>query len=204
MKDEIYDSLWTVYQNANAMITTRGFFNNAITNKKFKTLVNKVNFSRRALDFVARRHESSLKVIFWQNVAGKKMGVVAIRNMLTMLKSSDIKHVVLISVCNITAQGKKAIAEINRSNVFVIEHFTDSYFGVNITKHEMASPHRIMSADETKMLLRTYRVELDKLPKILKIDAMCRYLGATVGQCIEITRNSETAGKTLYYRTVID
>jgi DNA-directed RNA polymerase I, II, and III subunit RPABC1 len=41
------------------------------------------------------------------------------------------------------------------------------------------------------------------LPKILGSDPVSKYFGARKGQVFKITRNSESSGKTVYYRVVV-
>lgn len=201
MKPKGADIIWRIYENVNKMIISRGFQNkHRLTKTSFNSLISNASFSRSKLDFVAERaREDKLKIMFWEN----KIGVVAVRAILKSMEKYDIAAVMIISKDKMTARGKKAVSEINRSLAMSIEHFTDDEVSVDITEHQWMSPHRIMSNVETKELLERYKVELQYLPKILKTDAMCRYIGGNVGQCIEIIRTSETAGTSLYYRVVV-
>jgi DNA-directed RNA polymerase subunit H len=74
---------------------------------------------------------------------------------------------------------------------------------VNVFKHELVPAHRILSEEEKKELLKKYGVTPAKLPKILSIDPVAKALGAKVGDVIEITRKSPTAGEAKYYRLVV-
>lgn len=83
----------------------------------------------------------------------------------------------------------------SRSGVFVKE--------VEITRHSLVPKHELLSAKEKEELLKNYGISLRQLPRILENDAMVKFLNAKVGDVIKITRKSETAGETVYYRVVI-
>ena len=63
--------------------------------------------------------------------------------------------------------------------------------------------HEILSEKEKDELLKKYKITLRNLPKILVSDPVVVALKAKVGDVIKITRNSPTAGKSIYYRAVI-
>lgn len=84
-----------------------------------------------------------------------------------------------------------------------INNYTYLQLSIVVPKHELCSPHRILSEDEEYILLN---VELYKdktnLPIICINDPMIIWIGAEVGQIVEIERVSELAGKSLVYRRV--
>lgn len=83
----------------------------------------------------------------------------------------------------------------SRSGVFVKE--------IDITKHSLVPKHELLSVKEKEELLKKYGINLRQLPRILENDAIVKFLNAKTGDVIKITRNSETAGETVYYRVVI-
>jgi DNA-directed RNA polymerase subunit H (RpoH/RPB5) len=74
---------------------------------------------------------------------------------------------------------------------------------LDITKHELVPKHEILNENEKKELLQKYGITLRQLPRILITDAMVKILNAKIGDVIKITRNSPTAGETVYYRVVV-
>ncbi len=62
---------------------------------------------------------------------------------------------------------------------------------------------RVLSEEEKKTILEKFRTTQDKLPKILEADPIVATLGAKRGDLLEITRDSEVAGQSLYYRVVV-
>ena len=74
-----------------------------------------------------------------------------------------------------------------------------------ITEHELVPSHRIISDDEVKVLLDKYKIKLIQLPKISSEDPVVKLLkDAAPGKVIEIIRSSATAGKTKYFRVILD
>jgi DNA-directed RNA polymerase subunit H len=73
----------------------------------------------------------------------------------------------------------------------------------NILNHVLVPKFRILSEDEKKTVLEKFRTTKDKLPKILEADPIVVRISAKKGDLIEITRKSEVAGESLYYRVVV-
>lgn len=73
-------------------------------------------------------------------------------------------------------------------------------FGMNILKSVSVSPHRIMSEEEVKNTFKFGEKKTD-LPVILITDPIVLWIGARVGQVIEVTRWSSSTGHAItYYR----
>lgn len=73
-----------------------------------------------------------------------------------------------------------------------------------IKKHVLVPKHQVLSEKERKDLFERYNVSIKELPKILKSDPAIAELGAKLGDVIKITRESATAGRTVFYRGVIN
>ena len=72
-----------------------------------------------------------------------------------------------------------------------------------INKHVLVPKHEILGDAETKEVLMQYSVDRSKLPKIMKTDPALPD-GGKIGDVIRITRNSPTAGVTIYFRVVVE
>jgi len=72
----------------------------------------------------------------------------------------------------------------------------------DISEHSFVPKHELLTDEEAETLLRRLDVSRQQLPYILANDPIVKKLGAKVGDVIRITRDSETAGKTVYYRVV--
>lgn len=75
---------------------------------------------------------------------------------------------------------------------------------MDVSNHESVPQHRKLEEDEVEEVLEKYDADKDQLPKIERTDAALKQMDAEVGDVIEIRRESPTAGKTTYYRTVIE
>ncbi len=61
-----------------------------------------------------------------------------------------------------------------------------------------------MSEKEKEELLSRLGAKEEQLPKIFSNDPAIRHLNAKKGDIIKITRKSPTAGRSVYYRVVIE
>lgn len=75
---------------------------------------------------------------------------------------------------------------------------------MDVRDHRAVPEHRKMDEEEVEDLLEKFDAEKDDLPKIERTDAALKQMDAEEGDVIEITRDSPTAGKTNYYRVVVD
>ncbi|MEM1658510.1 MAG: DNA-directed RNA polymerase subunit H [Candidatus Jordarchaeales archaeon] len=73
----------------------------------------------------------------------------------------------------------------------------------NIFEHELVPKHEVLSEEEKKLLLETFHVKEDQLPKIKDTDPAVKAIGAKPGDIIRIIRKSPTAGGTVFYRYVV-
>ena len=73
----------------------------------------------------------------------------------------------------------------------------------DILKHALVPEHEIMSKKEIKEMLGKYNVTKGQLPKIMSNDPVVKRITAEPGDVVKITRDSKTAGKSVFYRVVI-
>ena len=71
-------------------------------------------------------------------------------------------------------------------------------------EHDLVPVHEKISEKEKKELFEYHNVTMKELPKILKNDPAIRHLDVEENDVIKITRISSTAGKTFFYRGVIN
>ncbi|MCF2137005.1 MAG: DNA-directed RNA polymerase subunit H [Candidatus Thorarchaeota archaeon] len=79
-----------------------------------------------------------------------------------------------------------------------------NYSSFDLFDHELVPKHRIATKDEIQIVLNHYGIDKTQLPRILRSDPAARVLGAKPGQVVRIERDSRTAGKTYYYRLVVE
>jgi DNA-directed RNA polymerase subunit H len=73
----------------------------------------------------------------------------------------------------------------------------------NPLEHKMVPNHEILEEAELKKTLAEYNIEKEQMPKIRITDPSAVYIKAKVGDVIRITRDSNSAGKAIFYRLVI-
>lgn len=74
---------------------------------------------------------------------------------------------------------------------------------IQLIEHEFIPKHELVTEEETQHLLQDYSIKKAQLPKIEKSDPAIRHLEAKRGDVVKILRASLTAGRAIYFRTVI-
>ena len=72
-----------------------------------------------------------------------------------------------------------------------------------ITNHVLIPKHSKLSDSERKALLEQYSITIKELPHILSKDPVLTTLSVKPGDIVKIERNSPTAGKIVFYRSVL-
>lgn len=71
-------------------------------------------------------------------------------------------------------------------------------------KHTLVPEHIKLSDDERKKLLDFHNITIRDLPKILISDPAIKHLDVKENDIIKILRTSSTAGKSVFYRGVVN
>lgn len=74
----------------------------------------------------------------------------------------------------------------------------------NVSTHQLVYKHSKVADAEKESLLKKYDITLRDLPKIMERDPAIKSLGVKAGDLIKIERESKTAGKSTYYREVVE
>ena len=74
----------------------------------------------------------------------------------------------------------------------------------DVTKHALVHKHTKLSDKEQKELFEKYAIDLQNLPRIYIKDSAILHLELKEGDIIKISRNSHTAGNTVFYRRVVE
>jgi DNA-directed RNA polymerase I, II, and III subunit RPABC1 len=84
----------------------------------------------------------------------------------------------------------------------LMQIFNIRYLQFDISTHRKVPHHRLMDSEEIQLLQKRMNITDCKkqLPWIDSQDAMAKWLGARTGDVIEISRLSESAGNSKYYR----
>jgi len=81
---------------------------------------------------------------------------------------------------------------------------TEEELPFKTTDHFLVPKHELLTPDESKSILAKFNATADQFPFISSTDATAKSIGAKAGDFIRITRKSETAGETVYYRYVVE
>jgi len=75
---------------------------------------------------------------------------------------------------------------------------------VKVTDHVLVPKHEILSPEDKKEVLASFNATEEQFPFLFNIDPVVREIGAKPGDMVKITRVSDTAGETTYYRFVVE
>ena len=67
----------------------------------------------------------------------------------------------------------------------------------------MVPKHEVVPQDKVAEVLVAFHATSEKIPQIQAQDPMVEEIGAKKGDIVKITRHSPTAGKSIYYRIVV-
>lgn len=76
--------------------------------------------------------------------------------------------------------------------------------GLDIRRHVLVPKHEVATKKEVEGLLNKYKVTPHQLPLIKSSDPAAKAIGAKPGDVLKITRESQTAGRAITYRHVIE
>jgi len=129
-----------------------------------------------------------------------KVSVKHIKNIKELL-DDNYTCLMLIYKNVITAFAKQFIVT-DIDHLFV-QAFSETELSFNITKHQLVPKHEILSNDEKRKVLNTYRTTLKHFPLMLSSDPVARYYGLLPGAMVRITRKSPSSGEYVLYRVVV-
>lgn len=117
-------------------------------------------------------------------------------------ESPDRYHCLILVYKNAITSFAKQFITTDVNDLFV-QVFSETELSFNITKHVLVPKHEVLTNDEAKQIMRTYRVGLKHFPLILSSDPVARYYGLLPGNMVRITRKSPTAGTYVSYRVTV-
>jgi DNA-directed RNA polymerase I, II, and III subunit RPABC1 len=148
-----------------------------------------------------RDDPTALMMVFFGPV--EKLNVDHLRNYCSIMETGNAKKSIIISESNPTPRFNELVSQLNSEGLFHFQIFSDKELLVNITEHILVPQHVPLTSEQTKELLKRYKLKLSQLPRIQTVDPIARYYGLSKGQVVKIIRQSETAGRYVTYRTVV-
>ena len=138
------------------------------------------------------------KYAIWMLKDPKVVGVAYVKDLAREMEETDSQRGMLVGGLRFTPAAKK-MALISR-----VELVDGGYASFDLFEHELVPAHIIAPEEEIQLVLDHYGIEKNQLPRIFRDDPAVKVLGARPGQIIRIERDSPTAGRTFYYRLVVD
>jgi DNA-directed RNA polymerase subunit H (RpoH/RPB5) len=122
-----------------------------------------------------------------------------LRRLLSRIK--EVSYVILVTKDQLKTYSLKAINDFNHLRV---KSYLQSNFSLIAPNGPLCFPHRILSKTEVDDLLNKHLTcHIINLPKILQSDVQCIWIGAEVGDIVEITMNSDISGSCIKYHVVL-
>ncbi|KAI0925899.1 hypothetical protein AcW1_008210 [Taiwanofungus camphoratus] len=159
---------------------------------------NTAGVDRTQLNFFTNHKNNPLTQIFVFFSEEKSVGVKTMRKLLSILEEKRIQQGIIVFPGNMTPSARKVIVAM--ASQYKLEEFSESDLLVNITHHTLVPKHEVLTPEEKKELLETYRLKETQLPRIQLADPVARYYGLKRGHVVKITRPSETSGRYASYR----
>lgn len=73
-----------------------------------------------------------------------------------------------------------------------------------VSTHFLIPKHELMTKEEAEEVVKSFNATPSQFPYILSTDPVAKEIGAKPGDFVRITRKSETAGTSVYYRYVVE
>jgi DNA-directed RNA polymerase subunit H len=73
-----------------------------------------------------------------------------------------------------------------------------------VSTHFLIPKHELLTREEAESVVGSHNATPSQFPYILSIDPIAKEVGAKPGDFIKITRKSDTAGSSIYYRYVVE
>ena len=123
-----------------------------------------------------------------------KISINTIKECLSRLEELEYNHIILVYNGKLTSCANNVVKTIENTkesdNLIkkTFEVFNKDELQLNITKHHLASKHEVVEKKELDELKS--KLDILKLPVILKIDPMCKFYNFQIGDIIKITRRN--------------
>ena len=95
----------------------------------------------------------------------------------------------------------KLMTNLYKSDKYFVNIYWMKNYLFNILNHTLVPPHRILSEEEKKNIIKKYNIiNSSEFPEISRFDPVAIALGVRPGELCEINRSTTTAIKEYYYR----
>jgi len=147
--------------------------------------------------FLVRTSEGKKMLIFCWPTQGT-VGVNIINQVKKVMKDEKTERGIIVTGGRYTQAAK---THARRKGIELIPRIFPSF---NIFEHVLVPKHEIIAPDEREKMLSEYRVQSYQLPRLKASDPAVKAIGAKPGDIVRIIRDSQTAGKYISYRYVVE
>lgn len=140
----------------------------------------------------------TVKSVVWIFKEPKVIGVAVVRELVKAMEEAQAQEGMLVGGSRVTPASKKLARQMR------VELVEGGYSSFDLFGHNLVPKHVVADEEEVQLVLDHYGIARSQLPRIYRADAAVKVLGAKTGQVIRIQRDSDTAGRSYYYRLVVD
>ena len=178
------------------------------------SLINRDNIANKNINIDAVKNNGEKVIIEMLAIGGKQAKHTPdLRKLLNMLQHKLIykkdefdkfELIIIVETGFFMKKNLDVIEEFKENNPNILcRVYNYSIFALIVPNHISVPKHRIMDKEEANKLLHDMRIKAINLPRISRIDPPIVWLGASVGDIIEIFRISEITGNSRAYRIVV-
>lgn len=149
------------------------------------------------ISFVAKT-KSGKKIIIWCILTEGTVGVRYVNQLEKAMAAAEAERGMIITGSRYSYAAKTKSKE---KQIELIPRFFPAF---NIFEHVLVPKHEILTKEEREEVLAQYRVAPHQFPWIKASDPAVRAIGGRPGDIVRIIRASQTAGKYVSYKYVIE
>ena len=156
----------------------------------------------KSLSFVTKKlkaDEPKVCMVEYLNISRTKMAEYFVD-----YPSADLAEIIVMIMDPVIDVHHQLALSLYMTKKIHVSFFSVFHLVNNPLNHVLVPKHEILSSEEETAMMKKYHVaSKSKLPLIrYHVDPIIRLIGAVPGNIVKITRPSESAGVTLYYRYV--
>ena len=169
--------------------------------RKLETTTDRLTSDNKKMEKMTMYTIGSVLVCFSQK---DKILSTDITNILAFAEENGHTTGIVIVAMSPPSENVLRVAKSHAKKRVALFHIWQLQF--DVTTHRMAMPHRILSEDERTAMFDKFKISdpENQLPWIDSQDAMIKWIGAIPGDVVEVTRHSDTAGRSFYYRYCVE
>lgn len=156
---------------------------------------------KKKLEVIIDRDPGKI-LLYWSD--NYKLGT-NLRIIYSKLIEEGIKRSIIVVDGSVTSYAKTTVKSIKKAG-YMIDIYSLDEAQFNVVKHRLNPVKcRLLSPEEKRTLLKTYKVKSSQLPGIETVDPITRHFGARKGDVFEIERKSHTQNgePEIVYRIVV-